>query len=152
MTLESIYEKLIEYYTELRKSNEQFLIDGSSMENFENLIDKRTAIFDEINNLREDLVKEISTLYIDLDYDNMELFEILRELPRFYPNLSDYKKRTVEALKKLMASEENVSDDMTEQRDDLKREINQARASKKTLSAYKPSSGYAGSHFIDRKK
>ena len=36
--------------------------------------------------------------------------------------------------------------------DDIKKELSQARTSKKTLNAYKPASGYSGSHFIDSKK
>ena len=60
--------------------------------------------------------------------------------------------KLVEVLQSLIDSENNLSEIMTTARDDIKKELIQARTSKKTLNAYKPVTGYAGSHFIDSKK
>ena len=152
MSLEYYYERLTKLYNILRKANEDYLINNTGIEGFEQLINLRSTFFDEISELKEDLVKEISLLYIDLDYKSMELSELLRELPRFYPNLQNLKNDLLEALQKLVESENNVSEIMTEVRNDLKKELSQARTGKKTLNAYKPVTGYAGSHFIDKKK
>ncbi len=152
MSLENYYERLTVIYNILRKANEDYLINNTGIEGFEKLIDLRSTYFDEINELKDELVKDISLLYLDLDYNKMEFFELLKELPRFYPNLLDLKNELLEALQKLVESENNLSEIMTEVRNDLKKELSQARTGKKTLNAYKPATGYAGSHFIDKKK
>ena len=82
----------------------------------------------------------------------MEIIDLVRELPNHYPELIPYRNQVIEALQKLVESEKNVSENMTTLRDDIKQELNHARTGKKTLNAYKPVSGYAGSHFIDSKK
>ena len=152
MALESFYEELIKIYNKLRKANEDLLINNSDQEGLQALVDQRSAYFDEIYILRDELAIELSRLKAPLDYDSMEIVDMVRELPNHYPELIPYRNQVIEALQKLVESEKNVSENMTSMRDDIKQELNHARTGKKTLNAYKPVSGYAGSHFIDSKK
>ena len=152
MALESFYEELIKIYNNLRKANEDLLINNSDQDGLMTLVDQRSAYFDEIYDLRDQLVIELSKLKTPIDYDSMEIIELLRELPNHYPELISYRNQVIEALQKLVESEKNVSENMSSIRDDIKQELNHARTGKKTLNAYKPATGYAGSHFIDSKK
>ena len=152
MALESFYQELINIYNKLRKANEDLLINNSDQDGFLALVAQRSAYLDEIYVLRDDLALEISKLKVPIDYDSMEIIEMVRELPNHYPELIPYRNQVIEALQKLVESEKNVSENMTAMRDDIKQELNHARTGKKTLNAYKPVTGYAGSHFIDSKK
>ena len=152
MALESFYEKLIKIYNNLRKANEDLLINNSGEEGLLELVDKRSAYLDNIDILRNELVSELSKIKVPIDYDSMEIIELVRELPNHYPELILHRNNVIEALQKLIESEKNVSENMTSIRDDIKQELNLARTGKKTLNAYKPVTGYAGSHFIDSKK
>lgn len=152
MALESFYEELIKIYNKLRKANEDLLINNSDQEGLQALVDQRSAYFDEIYILRDELAIELSKIKVPIDYDSMEIVELVRELPNHYPELIPYRNQVIEALQKLVESEKNVSENMISMRDDIKQELNHARTGKKTLNAYKPVSGYAGSHFIDSKK
>lgn len=152
MALESFYEELTQIYNNLRKANEELLINNSDQEGLIELVDKRSAYLDEIYILRDGLAMELSKMKSPIDYDSMEIIELIRELPKYYPELISYRNQVIEALQKLIESEKNVSENMTSIRDDIKQELNHARTSKKTLNAYKPVTGYAGSHFIDSKK
>lgn len=152
MALESFYEELIKIYNKLRKANEDLLINNSDQEGLQTLVDQRSAYFDEIYILRDELAIELSKIKVPIDYDSMEIVELVRELPNHYPELIPYRNQVIEALQKLVESEKNVSENMISMRDDIKQELNHARTGKKTLNAYKPVSGYAGSHFIDSKK
>ena len=152
MALESFYEELIKIYNKLRKANEDLLINNSDQEGLQALVDQRSAYFDEIYILRDELAIELSKIKAPIDYDSMEIVELVRELPNHYPELIPYRNQVIEALQKLVESEKNVSENMISMRDDIKQELNHARTGKKTLNAYKPVSGYAGSHFIDSKK
>ena len=152
MALESFYEELINIYNNLRKANENLLINNSDQEGLLALVDQRSAYFDEIYDLRDQLALELSKMKTPIDYDSMEIIELLRELPNHYPELIPYRNQVIEALQKLVESEKNVSENMGSIRDDIKQELNHARTGKKTLNAYKPVTGYAGSHFIDSKK
>ncbi len=152
MALESFYQELIKIYDKLRKANENLLINNSDQDGLQALVDQRSAYFDEIFILRDELALELSKIKAPIDYDSMEIIELVRELPNHYPELIPYRNQVIEALQKLVESEKNVSENMTTLRDDIKQELNHARTGKKTLNAYKPVSGYAGSHFIDSKK
>ena len=152
MALETFYKELIKIYDKLRKANEELLINNSDQEGLQALVDQRSAYFDEIYILRDELALELSKIKAPIDYDSMEIVELVRELPNHYPELIPYRNQVIEALQKLVDSEKNVSENMTSIRDDIKQELNHARTGKKTLNAYKPVSGYAGSHFIDSKK
>jgi hypothetical protein len=152
MALESFYEELIKIYNKLRKANEKLLINNSDQEGLQALVDQRSAYFDEIYILIDELAIELSKIKAPIDYDSMEIVELVRELPNHYPELIPYRNQVIESLQKLVESEKNVSENMTSMRDDIKQELNHARTGKKTLNAYKPVSGYAGSHFIDSKK
>ncbi|MBQ3644819.1 MAG: hypothetical protein II961_09505 [Candidatus Riflebacteria bacterium] len=152
MALESFYEELTKIYNKLRKANEDLLINNSDQEGLQALVDQRSAYFDEIYILRDELAIELSKIKAPIDYDSMEIVELVRELPNHYPELIPYRNQVIEALQKLVESEKNVSENMISMRDDIKQELNHARTGKKTLNAYKPVSGYAGSHFIDSKK
>ena len=152
MALESFYQELIKIYNKLRKANEDLLIKNSDQDGLQALVDQRSAYFDEIYILRDELALELSKIKAPIDYDSMEIIELVRELPNHYPELIPYRNQVIEALQKLVESEKNVSENMTTLRDDIKQELNHARTGKKTLNAYKPVSGYAGSHFIDSKK
>ena len=152
MSLEKCYEELIQLYDKLRKANENFLIENSEQEGFERLVNQRFEYFDDISAVRDNIIDELSEQQIDFEYKSMDLIDLIRELPRVFPNLLQYRAKVLEALQKLIESENNVSDSMTELRNDIKKELSHARTGKKTLNAYKPVSGYAGSHFIDSKK
>ncbi|MBR4569601.1 MAG: hypothetical protein IKO19_02880 [Candidatus Riflebacteria bacterium] len=152
MALESYYQELIKIYNKLRKANEDLLINNSDQDGLQAIVDQRSAYFDEIYILRDELALELSKIKAPIDYDSMEIIELVRELPNHYPELISYRNQVIEALQKLVESEKNVSENMTTLRDDIKQELNHARTGKKTLNAYKPVSGYAGSHFIDSKK
>ncbi|MBQ2594894.1 MAG: hypothetical protein II567_16635 [Candidatus Riflebacteria bacterium] len=152
MALESFYEELTKIYNNLRKANEELLINNSDQDGLIALVDKRSAYFDEIYVLRDELAMELSRMKSPIDYDSMEIIELIRELPNHYPELISYRNQVIEALQKLVESEKNVSENMSTMRDDIKQELNHARTGKKTLNAYKPVTGYAGSHFIDSKK
>ena len=152
MALEAFYQELIKIYNKLRKANEDLLINNSDQDGLQALVDQRSAYFDEIYILRDELALELSKIKAPIDYDSMEIIELVRELPNHYPELIPYRNQVIEALQKLVDSEKNVSENMTTLRDDIKQELNHARTGKKTLNAYKPVSGYAGSHFIDSKK
>lgn len=152
MALESFYQELIKIYNKLRKANEDLLINNSDQDGLQALVDQRSAYFDEIYILRDELALELSKIKAPIDYDSMEIIDLVRELPNHYPELIPYRNQVIEALQKLVESEKNVSENMTTLRDDIKQELNHARTGKKTLNAYKPVSGYAGSHFIDSKK
>ena len=152
MALESFYQELIKIYNKLRKANEDLLINNSDQDGLQALVDQRSAYFDEIYILRDELALELSKVKAPIDYDSMEIIDLVRELPNHYPELIPYRNQVIEALQKLVESEKNVSENMTTLRDDIKQELNHARTGKKTLNAYKPVSGYAGSHFIDSKK
>ena len=152
MALESFYQELIKIYNKIRKANEDLLINNSDENGLQALVDQRSAYFDEIYILRDELAIELSKIKAPIDYDSMEIIELVRELPNHYPELIPYRNQVIEALQKLVDSEKNVSENMTTLRDDIKQELNHARTGKKTLNAYKPASGYAGSHFIDSKK
>ena len=152
MALESFYQELIKIYNKLKKANEDLLINNSDQDGLQTLVDQRSAYFDEIYILRDELALELSKIKAPIDYDSMEIIELVRELPNHYPELIPYRNQVIEALQKLVESEKNVSENMTTLRDDIKQELNHARTGKKTLNAYKPVSGYAGSHFIDSKK
>ena len=152
MALESFYQELIKIYNKLKKANEDLLINNSDQDGLQALVDQRSAYFDEIYILRDELALELSKIKAPIDYDSMEIIELVRELPNHYPELIPYRNQVIEALQKLVESEKNVSENMTTLRDDIKQELNHARTGKKTLNAYKPASGYAGSHFIDSKK
>ena len=152
MALESFYEELTKIYNNLRKANEELLINNSDQDGLIALVDKRSVYFDEIYVLRDELAMELSRMKSPIDYDSMEIIELIRELPNHYPELISYRNQVIEALQKLVESEKNVSENMSTMRDDIKQELNHARTGKKTLNAYKPVTGYAGSHFIDSKK
>ena len=152
MALESYYQELIKIYNKLRKANEDLLINNSDQDGLQAIVDQRSAYFDEIYILRDELALELSKIKAPIDYDSMEIIELVRELPNHYPELITYRNQVIEVLQKLVESEKNVSENMTTLRDDIKQELNHARTGKKTLNAYKPVSGYAGSHFIDSKK
>ena len=152
MALESFYQELIKIYNKLRKANEDLLINNSDQDGLQALVDQRSAYFDEIYILRDELALELSKIKAPIDYDSMEIIDLVRELPNHYPELIPYRNQVIEALQKLVESEKNVSENMTTLRDNIKQELNHARTGKKTLNAYKPVSGYAGSHFIDSKK
>ena len=152
MAIEPYYEKLILLYDKLRIANENLLINNKGQEAFEELVEYRFEYFDEISRIRDDLVDELSELKLDFSYETMDLASILKELPNYYPNLLQYRNKLIEALKKLVDSENNVSENMTDLKEDIRKELSQARTSKKTLNAYKPATGYSGSHFIDSKK
>ena len=146
MALESYYQELIKIYNKLRKANEDLLINNSDQDGLQAIVDQRSAYFDEIYILRDELALELSKIKAPIDYDSMEIIELVRELPNHYPELISYRNQVIEALQKLVESEKNVSENMTTLRDDIKQELNHARTGKKTLNAYKPVSGYAGSH------
>ena len=152
MSLEQNYEELVQLYDKLRKANEDFLIENSGQEGFESLVNQRFEYLDNISIIRDNIVDELSNSNIELEYITMDLIDLIRELPRFFPNLLQYRAKVLESLQKLIESENNVSDSMNELRNDIKRELSHARTGKKTLNAYKPVTGYAGSHFIDSKK
>ena len=152
MALESYFEELANIYNNLRKANEELLINNSDQDGLIALVDKRSAYLDEIYVLRDELTLELSKIKASIDYDSMEMIELVRELPNHYPELISYRNKVIEALQKLVESEKNVSENMSSMRDDIKQELNHARTGKKTLNAYKPATGYAGSHFIDSKK
>lgn len=150
--LESYYKELIDLYNNLKNNNEKFLINNGDDEAFTELVNNRAVYIDDIYLLRNDLIKELKKTNIKLNYDTLELFEILRELPNYFPNLIQLKNQLIESLQKLIESENYINEIMTNLRDDLKKEITQARTGKKTLNAYKPTNGYSGSHFIDKTK
>ena len=152
MALESFFEELANIYNNLRKANEELLINNSDQDGLIALVDKRSAYLDEIYVLRDELALELSKIKAPIDYDSMEMIELVRELPNHYPELISYRNKVIEALQNLVESEKNVSENMSSMRDDIKQELNHARTGKKTLNAYKPATGYAGSHFIDSKK
>ena len=152
MALESFFEELANIYNNLRKANEELLINNSDQDGLVALVDKRSAYLDEIYVLRDELALELSKIKAPIDYDSMEMIELVRELPNHYPELISYRNKVIEALQNLVESEKNVSENMSSMRDDIKQELNHARTGKKTLNAYKPATGYAGSHFIDSKK
>lgn len=150
MALESYYYELINLYNNLRQNNESFLVNNGDEEAFIELINNRSVYIDDIELLRIEMLKELKTNNIAFDYESLELFEILKELPNHFPKLIELKNKLIESLKKLIESEKNINENMTNLKDELKKEINNARAGKKTLNAYKPTNGYAGSHFIDK--
>lgn len=152
MALESYFEEIILLFDKLRKANENFLINSHEQEDFEKLVDIRSEYFDELDIAKNYLIDELAKLKSDTDYYSMELSEIIGELPKLYPDLLQYRNKVIEALQNLMESERNVSECMTDLKDDIKKELSHARTGKKTLNAYKPVTGYAGSHFIDSKK
>ena len=152
MSLESYYESLVKSYDQLRKANENFLINNTGIDGFTNLVDMRAAILDDIEILHGDLLCELATLKANIDYDSMSLIELIRELPMLYPQLLPYKNKVIEALENLVKSEKNVAENAKDERDDLKKQLVHARTGQQTLNAYKPLTGYNGSHFIDSKK
>lgn len=152
MELESFYKEIIDIYNKLKADNENFLINNLGQEAFEELIDKRSEYLDNLQIIEENLKDELSNLKPDLDYFSMNLIELARELPNIYPNLLQYRNKLIETLESLIESEKNLSENMTSLRDDIKKDLSHARTGKKTLNAYKPVTGYSGSHFIDSKK
>ena len=135
MALESFYQELIKIYNKLKKANEDLLINNSDQDGLQALVDQRSAYFDEIYILRDELAIELSKIKAPIDYDSMEIIELVRELPNHYPELIPYRNQVIEALQKLVESEKNVSENMTTLRDDIKQELNHARTGKKTLNA-----------------
>lgn len=152
MSLEMYYDSLVKSYDQLRKANEKYLIENTGVDGFSELVDTRAAIMDDIEILHDDLVIELTTIKANIDYDSLKLIDLIGELPNLYPQLDSYKNNVIDALQKLMKSEKDVSDCVTEQRDELKKQLTHARTGQQTLNAYKPLTGYNGSHFIDSKK
>lgn len=152
MSLENHYESLVKSYDQLRKANENYLINNSGIDGFTELIDLRSAILDDLEILHEDLISELASLKANIDYDSLSLIELIRELPKLYPQLLPYKNKVIEALENLIKSENNVSEIAKEERNELKKQLGHARTGQQTLNAYKPLTGYNGSHFIDSKK
>ena len=109
-------------------------------------------LFDDLDLIREDLIKELSMLKAQFDYSSMELPEIIRELPNYYPETRQLYNQIIENLKKLIESEKNVDEEMQNAKEELKNQIHQTRRGNKTLNAYKPLTGYTGSHFLDKTK
>ncbi|MBR4329842.1 MAG: hypothetical protein IKP71_08300, partial [Candidatus Riflebacteria bacterium] len=87
MALESYYQELIKIYNKLRKANEDLLINNSDQDGLQTIVDQRSAYFDEIYILRDELALELSKIKAPIDYDSMEIIELVRELPNHYPEL-----------------------------------------------------------------
>ncbi len=152
MSLESYYDELISIYNQLRIANENFLINNTGQEGFEELVNQRSIYFDDIEIIKSSIIQHLKTLNVDFDYYSMEITDIINELPNHFDYLLPYKNKVIEALQKLIESENNVTENMTNLRNDIKQELSHTRNSKKTLNAYKPVTGYVGSHFIDKQK
>lgn len=152
MSINSCLEDVIKLYERLIKANQNFLITNPGEEGFFELVDNRSMLFDDLDLIREDLIKELSMLKAQFDYSSMELPEIIRELPNYYPETRQLYNQIIENLKKLIESEKNVDEEMQNAKEELKNQIHQTRRGNKTLNAYKPLTGYTGSHFLDKTK
>lgn len=152
MTIENYLEEIIKIYNQLRESNEFFLIKNGGQDGFERLIAQRSVEMDTLDFLKEELVNELKYLKPQLELDSVDLPEVINSLPNVCPNLLGHKNRIIEALTKLLQSEKEVSESIKAIRNDIKEELSNIRKGNKTLDAYKPITGYSGSHFIDKKK
>ena len=112
-------KSLVKSYDQLRKANENYLINNSGIDGFTELIDLRSAILDDLEILHEDLISELASLKANIDYDSLSLIELIRELPKLYPQLLPYKNKVIEALENLIKSENNVSEIASLQRKDV---------------------------------
>ena len=152
MNFEKHYLELMNVYNNLRKANEDFLTNNSGPEEFGNLVSLRSNLFDNMDIIKENLLNELNSVDIAINYNKMDLAEILNELPNHFSELIYLRNQLAEALQQLMVSEKNTSEFINTLYDDLKKQLQYARKSKQTLNAYKPVSGYDGSYFIDSKK
>ncbi len=152
MSLSDCINEVIKTYDRMRKANQNYLIENSGLDGFLELVDNRSMYFDDLEITRGEILKELRQAGITADYSSKELPEILKDIPMHFPELKSLHIKLIDSLEQLVKSENNVYESIEAERDDVKQQILQARKSHKTLSAYKPLTGYSGSHFFDQKK